>query len=342
MNFTSDNCCGASPEILAAVAKANEGTVASYGEDAITERLRDLFSRLFEREVAVFPVISGTAANALALASLVPQHGAIFCHAESHIEVDECGAVEFHTHGARLVSLPGSNGKLAPQTLAEALAPIQKGSPHHAQPAAVSLTQPTERGAVYLPDEIAAIAKVARAAGMRVHMDGARFANAVARLGASPAELTWRAGVDALSFGATKNGALGAEAVVFFDPKDARDFEYRRKKAGHLISKLRFVSAQLQAYLTDDLWLTNAARANALAERLAAGLSARGVEIAGPVDANAVFAILTEPAAARLRAAGAQFYDWAPAGAGRALVRLVTSFATRQDDVDAFVALAGP
>ncbi|HEY0283223.1 MAG TPA: beta-eliminating lyase-related protein, partial [Rhizomicrobium sp.] len=207
-------------------------------------------AELFEHELDAFPVISGTAANALALAALVPPHGAIFCHSESHIAVDECGAPEFFTHGAKLVPLEGENGKLVPETLERALGRFQKGFVHHVQPAALSLTQSTELGTVYRPGEIAALSALAHAHGMTVHMDGARFANALATLGCSPADATWRAGVNAISFGATKNGALGAEAVIFFGSAEARDFEYRRKKAGHLLSKMRFVSAQLDAYLT--------------------------------------------------------------------------------------------
>ena len=216
MNFTSDNCYGASPEMLDAIARANGGSAASYGDDAITARLQARFSEFFEREVSVFPVISGTAANALSLATLVPPHGAIFCHAQSHIAVDECGAVEQTTHGAKLIGLDCDGGKITGAAIEAALAPIHKGDVHHAQPAAVSITQSTEFGTVYRPDEIARIGEVARRHGMKLHMDGARFANALAFLNCAPADITWRGGVDVLSFGATKNGALGAEAVVFF------------------------------------------------------------------------------------------------------------------------------
>jgi threonine aldolase len=214
VNFTSDNCHGAAPEILAALARANEGTDVSYGDDAVSARLTRRFCEIFEREVAVFPVITGSAANALALASLVPAHGAIIAHAASHIATDECGAVEWFTHGAKLVTLEGRGGKLTPGAIETALARFEKGMVHHSQPAAISITEASELGTVYRPDEIAAIARVVRAHGLKLHMDGARFANALAHIGCTPAELTWRAGVDVLSFGATKNGALGAEAVV--------------------------------------------------------------------------------------------------------------------------------
>jgi len=338
MDFSSDNAYGAWPEILAAVTDAAAGSARSYGEDAITARLGARFCEIFECEVAVFPVISGTAANALALATLVPPHGAIFCHGESHIAVDECGAPEFFSHGAKLVPLEGEGAKLVPATLEGALAHFHKGFVHHAQPACLSITQATELGTVYTPEEIAALAAQARAHGMSLHMDGARFANALAHLGCTPAEASWRAGVDVLSFGATKNGALGAEAVIFFDPAKAGDFAYRRKKAGHLISKMRFVSAQLEAYLADGRWLEHAARANRLAARLAAGLSAvAGVAIATPVEANAVFAFLPDALAARLRQNGASFYDWAPPSGGRRLVRLVVSSLTPEEDVEIFL-----
>jgi len=337
MNFTSDNCFGASPEILAALSAANSGAQPSYGDDAATLRLSERFSALFEREVAVFPVISGTAANALALATLVPSHGAILCHSASHIVTDECGAVESFSHGARLVPLEGADGKLEPGAIAAALSRFEKGSVHHLQPLAVSLTNATELGTVYRPDEIAAVAERARAEGLKVHMDGARFANAIAHLGCSPADATWRAGVDVLSFGATKNGALGAEAVIFFEPALAADFVWRRKKAGHLISKMRFVSVQLEAYLEDDLWLRNATRANALARRLAETMPG---ELAHPVEANEVFLRLPDALVARLRSVGARFYDWTPSENGRTLIRLVTSFATPENDTEALIALA--
>jgi threonine aldolase len=269
MNFSSDNAYGVWPEILGAVNEAAAGAAPSYGDDAITAKVRARLCELFEHELAVFPVISGTAANALSLATLVPAHGAIFCHGESHIAVDECGAPEFFTHGAKLVPLEGEDAKITPATIERALDHFVKGFVHHVQPAAISITQATELGTVYAPEEVAAISTLARRHGMKLHMDGARFANALAHLGCSPAETTWRAGVDVLSFGATKNGALGAEAVIFFDPAEARDFEYRRKKAGHLLSKMRFVSAQLDAYLTGTRWLSHAARANAVARKLA-------------------------------------------------------------------------
>ena len=289
MNFNSDNVVGASPEILAALTAANHGAVASYGDDPITARVEAAFARLFERDVAVFPVVTGTAANALSLAACVPPWGVIYCHPEAHIAVDECGAPEFYTGGAKLMLLDGADAKLAPATLAAALATSGQGVVHHAQPAAVSVSQATECGAIYRPSELAALAKVAHGYGCAFHVDGARFANALVTLGCSAAEATWRAGVDVLSFGATKNGALAAEAIVVFDPGLAATIAYRRKRAGHLLSKLRFLSAQLEAYLADDLWLANARHANAMAARAAAGfarLANRGVALVHPVEAN--------------------------------------------------------
>ena len=340
MNFLSDNAYGAWPEILAAVVRCADGTAPSYGADDVTGRVKQRLGLLFERPLEAFPVISGTAANALALATLCPPHGAVLCHAEAHIAVDECGAPEFYTHGAKLIGLEGENGKITPAGLAAALSHLLKGFVHHAQPAVLSLTQSTELGTVYTPAEIAALADLAHANGMKVHLDGARFANALATLNTSPAAATWAAGVDVMSFGATKNGALGAEAVVFFDPADVGDFEYRRKKAGHLISKMRFVSAQLEAYL-DGGWLARAAHANALARRLAEGLqSVEGAVLAHPVEANAVFVSLPDGLVRRLKDGGAQFYLWGPPAGGRSLVRLVTSFATPEADVERLVALA--
>jgi len=339
MNFISDNVYGAAPEILAAVARANEGTAASYGEDEWTARVVARLSEIFEREVAAFPVATGTAANALAIATLVPPYGAVFCHEESHLVLDECGAPEFFTGGARLVPLAGEHGKISPETIAAALARYQ-GGVHSPKPSAISITQATERGTIYRPAEIARIGGLARRQGLSLHMDGARFANALVHAGCSPAELTWKSGVDVLSFGATKNGALCAEAVVFFKPEMARDFEYRRKRGGHLLSKMRFVSIQLEAYLEQDRWLRQARRANALAQRMADGLRGLdGIEIVHPVEANEIFVRMPKRIVIRLRQAGAQFYEWIDEGNEHTLVRLVLSFLTPESDLENFLAL---
>jgi threonine aldolase len=339
MRFWSDNQTGVAPEIMAALAAANQGAAKAYGDDAITGRLDGLFSALFETEVAVFPVATGTAANALALSLLSPRYGAIFCHPEAHIHVDECGAPEFYSGGAKLFPVAGAHGKFDAEALVERLGELRVGFVHHVQPAALSLTQATECGTVYRPAEIAAIVEVAAANGLGVHMDGARFANAVVGLGCSPADLTWRAGVDVLSFGATKNGAMAAEAVVLFKPEAAGEFAFLRKRAGHLVSKMRFFSAQLEAYLADDLWLRSAAHANGMARRLGDGLAVLdGVALAHPVEANEVFPILPEAVIAGLAAEGFGFSRW---GAEQATtLRLVTAFDTRAEDVDALVAAA--
>ena len=342
MNFTSDNAYGASPEILAAITAANTGSAASYGADAVTAGLRARMAALFEHEAVVHPVTTGTAANSLALATLCPSHGAILCHAQAHIVMDECGAPEFFTHGARLVPIEGRNGKLDPDAIETALTRFPVNSVHNQQPKVISLTQATEAGTCYTLEEIVAIGRVARKHRLKMHMDGARFANALAHLGCSPADASWRAGIDVLSFGATKNGALGAEAVVFFNPDDVRDFEYRRKAAGHLLSKMRFVSVQLASYLDGGRWLATAKHANALARTLAEGLAViEDAELAYTVEANAVFVTLPDGVVARLRAAGARFLDWAPPADGRTLIRLVCSFATPQEDVAKFLAVAG-
>jgi threonine aldolase len=340
MNFASDNAYGALPEILRAVADAAPGTAASYGEDAITKRVSERLREIFECDLVAYPVLTGTAANSLTLATLCPPHGAVFCHEEAHIATDECAAPEFFSGGAKVVSLKGPSAKLTPKSIEDALPGFQRGV-HSPKPSVVSITQLSELGTAYAPDEVAAVAKCAGAHGMTLHMDGARFANALAGLGCAPADITWRAGVDALSFGATKNGALAAEAVIFFNPELAGEFEYRRKKSGHLLSKMRFVSAQLDAYLEDGLWLKTAKHANALARQLADSLrQAEGVSIAHAVDGNQVFARLPETTVKRLRGEGAVFYDWGLEDDGRMLVRLVTSFATPAGDVAKFVELA--
>ncbi len=340
-NFASDNVTAMAPEILAAIADANEGPAMPYGEDPLTARLRARFNELFETETAVFPVATGTAANVLGLSLLTPPYGAVYCHRDAHIVVDECGAPEFYTGGAKLVTLEGADGKLTAGAVSDAI--TGAGVVHHVQPAAISLTQATEVGTLYRPDEVAAIAEVARAQRVGLHMDGARFANAIAALGCSPAEMTWKAGVDVLAFGATKNGAMAAEAVVIFKPELAAEFGFRRKRGGHLFSKGRFLSAQLEGYLDDDLWLRHARHANALATQLGQGLGGLpGVTLHHPVEANMLFLSLPESVIEGLKAAGFMFYDWTtPAtAAGMREIRLVTAFNGTEEDVRAFVALA--
>jgi threonine aldolase len=335
VNFASDNTAGVAPEIIDALMAANSGSAMPYGADAITRRVEARFAEIFEHEVAVFPVATGTAANALALAALTPPWGAIFCHETAHIATDECGAPEFFSAGAKLVTLPGEHGKLVPDTVAERL--TGKGVVHKAQPAVLSLSQETEAGTLYRPEELTALGDMARRHGIAVHMDGARFANAVVGLQCSPAAITWRAGVDMLSFGATKNGALGAEAVLVFDQAKATELGFRRKRAGHLLSKMRFISAQLDAYLRDDLWLRNARHANAMAARLAAGLARLpDARLLHPVEGNEIFVALSEATISRLGAAGFGFYRWG----AEPVLRLVTAFDTDSKHVDAFLAAA--
>lgn len=339
MNFKSDNTAPTAPEVLRALSAANEGAASSYGDDQVTERLKAKLSELFEKDVAVFPVATGTAANALSIATLTPHYGAVFCHEGAHIHVDECGAPEFYSQGAKLVPLKGANGKITPEAVKAALAHHQRGFVHHAQPATISLTQATELGTAYTPAELAALSRLAKSERLSLHVDGARFANAIVHLKCTPAEATWKAGVDALSFGFTKNGAMAAETVVFFDPARAADIAYRRKRAGHLFSKMRFLSAQVDAMLQDGLWLKLAGRANAAAARLADGLRAvPGMSLEHPVEANELFVRLPSIAVLKaLEAAGAKFYEWEPPTNGRPLIRLVCAFSTTDAEVDAFL-----
>lgn len=329
MNFRSDNTAPAAPEMLAALSAVNDAPAAPYGEDPWSRRLDDAFGALFEREVRVFTVASGTAANSIALASAVPPWGAIVCHEEAHIACDECGAPEFYSDGAKLVLVEGSAAKLVPGALREAIGRNERGI-HSVKPAAVSISQATERGAVYSPDEVAALGREAKAAKLAFHVDGARFGNAVAALGCAPAEITWRGGVDLLSFGATKNGALAAEAIVCFDLEQAEEIARRRKRGGHLLCKGRFAAAQLLAYVEGGLWLKLAARANAMAQELG---EAAQPYLALPVESNQIFIKPGAEALARLRAAGADFYDWGPPGSGEA--RLVVSWSQRAEEVEA-------
>lgn len=338
MNFSSDNVTGACPEIAAAVMAANEGPAMPYGADEETARAEKMIADLFEVEADVFLVATGTASNALALSVLCPPYGSIYCHPEAHIQVDECGAPEFYSGGAKLVLLPDRAGKITAADLADALKDEQ-GDVHHVKPAAVSLTQTGETGAVYSIEEIQAITSVAHDHGLKVHLDGARFANAVAALGCSPAETSCKAGVDILSFGASKNGAFAAEAVVLFNPGLAEEFAYRRKRAGHLFSKMRFLAAQFEAYLKDDLWLDLAGHANDCMNVLATGLKdVDDVDLLFPPDANMLFAELPNRMIEGLRDAGFVFYDWP--GEERSVIRLVTAFDTRVEDAETFVAEA--
>jgi threonine aldolase len=337
-SFLSDNSAGVSPEILAAIGRANDGSAPGYGADALTASLAERFSSLFETQVEVFLVATGTAANALSLAACCPPWGAVMCHEHAHVIRDECGAPEFYTAGAKLCGVAGEHGMLTPETLERAYRGFRLNDPHQTQPGALSLSQATEAGTVYSVKAVTEIAAWAHERKMKVHMDGARFGNAVASLDCAPAEITWKAGVDILSFGATKNGAMAAEAVIVFDPALAGDMAWRRKRAGQLLSKSRFFSAQLHAYLEGGLWLRNAARSNRMAAALADGFDALGFGLVHPVHANELFVRMPDAVAMRLRDAGFLFMDWPTAGPGGR--RLVTSPATTEDDVGALIELA--
>ena len=318
MRFFSDNAATVHPRVLAAMADANRLDTA-YDGDALSRSLDARLSELFETDVYSLWVPSGTAANALALAALCPPYGGIVCHRDAHIQNDECGAPEFYTAGAKLLLADGEGAKVTPDTLLATIDAIANDV-HRVQPHAISLTNATEYGRVYTPAEVAAIGELAKARGLALHMDGARFANAVATLGCSPADVTWRAGVDALSFGFVKNGAMNAEALVYFDRKHLDATLRRRKRAGLLLSKGRYLAAQVLAMLDGDLWLDTARAANAHAATLAKAASDRLIH---PVEANEVFLRATPDEAERLRARGFDFYDWA---AGE--IRLVTAWDT--------------
>ena len=340
-NFASDNVGAAAPAIVAAIGEAAAATAMPYGADPWTERAAARLRDIFETDLAVFPVVTGTAANALALAALTPPWGAVYCHPRSHVMEDECGAPEFYSGGARLVGVGGDHAKIDAAAFAAALPDARPHGVHNMRPAALTLTQATEAGTVYSVDAIAELAAIARRFGMAVHMDGARFTNALVGLNVSPADLSWRAGVDVLSLGATKNGALAAEAVIFFDPARAAEFAERRKRGGHLLSKARFVGAQLDAWLADDLWRANARAANRAAGRLAAGLAdVPAAMLEHPVEANIVFVSLPGAAVAALEGDGFGFYRAGSAAGGRQVIRLVASWASTDAEVDAFVAAA--
>ena len=316
MHFFSDNASAAHPAVLDALRDANRSD-AAYDGDAWSKRLDGAFSDLFGTSCRALWVSSGTAANCLGLATLCPPTGAIICHRDAHIDNDEAGAPGFFTHGAKLMPIDGVGAKLSPDAIEAAAARIRDDI-HQVPPAAISITNATEYGLAYRPDEVAAIGEVARARRLRLHMDGARFANAVAFTGVDPGEVTWRAGVDVLSFGFVKNGGLSAEAIVFFDLDLADTAARLRKRAGHLLSKGRYLAAQILSMLDNGLWLANARAANAAAANLAA---AAGDRLVHPVEANELFVRMTADEAARLRAHGFDFYDWAPGE-----VRLVTSW----------------
>ena len=342
MNFGSDNVYGVHPKIMEAIVAANQPlTDVSYCHDEGSAQFERALSAVFEKDVKAFLVMNGTGANSLALSAITPPFGGVFCHAGAHINTDECNAPELFTGGAKLITLEGEGNKITVAAVKNKLSHFVHGE-HGAKPSAISISNVTELGTVYSVKEITALSGIAKAHGMKLHMDGARFANALVSLGCTPAEMTWKAGVDVLSFGGTKNGGMIIEAVVFFDTELAADFLYRRKRCGQLLSKGRFLSAQALAYLDDDLWLANARRANALAQTLAKGLQqSNRVRLSNPVQANEVFAVMPRSTFDAVQAKGAHFHDWPVDGLAPDEVhcRFVLSFATPEADVQSFLSL---
>jgi threonine aldolase len=333
IDFRSDNVATVCPEILEAMRAANAGPAAPYGEDDWSRELNARFGALFETDVTVFPVSTGTAANAITVSAMTPPYGAVYCYEAAHLHTSEGGGAEFFSGGAKLFPLRGEGRRLQAATLQHAIDMAGTGQRHKAQPAVVSVTQASEFGTVYRLDELAAIGEVAREAALRFHMDGARFANALATLGCSPADMTWRLGVDALSFGATKNGGMNADAVVVFDRRLTEDLSYRLRRSGQTWSKMRFAAVQLMAYIADGLFLRCARRANSLAARLADGLRrVDGIKLIAAVEANIVFVQMQPAAIDRLAAAGFLFYRRAPD-----LIRLVCRADGSEDDVDQLI-----
>ena len=347
MNFASDNAGPAAPEIIEAIKKANDGYEYSYGADTLMDSVREKIRTVFEApEAAVYLVATGTAANSLALACLCPPWATIYCHGNSHVEEDECGAPEFYSGGAKLTLLGGPHAKIQVKSLETAIESTARAGVHNVQKGVLSLTNATENGTVYTCEEVTSLAKMAHDNGIPCHMDGARFANAVASLGCTPAELSWKVGIDILSLGGTKNGLLGVEAVILFDPSKSWEFELRRKRGGHLLSKHRYLSAQMVAYLENGLWLRLAARANSAARRLASGIgSSPNASLIHPQDANMVFAKWPRARHRLVQFSGASYYLWpfnqSLEGDGRQELsaRLVCNWATTDDEVDKFVAI---
>ncbi|MBU2956746.1 beta-eliminating lyase-related protein [Paracoccus sp. 1_MG-2023] len=343
MNFASDNVRSAHPAVFRAMERANAGAASPYGGDDVTAEAVEAIRDLFEAPEAVVRfAATGTAANALVCAQLSPSFGRIYCHADAHIETSECAAPEFFSHGAKLVTLPGPDGKLDPEILQIALQQGAAGGLNEGRSAMVSITNATEWGTVYDLSEVRALADATHAMGLPFHMDGARFANAAAHLGASPADLTWRAGVDALCFGGTKNGAMAAEAMIFFQPSLAGGFDYRRKQSGHVFSKNRFLAAQMLALATDGLWRDLAGAANAKARILADAVIAGGGRLLTPVQSNAVFAEISAATHEHATRAGAEYYPWpdkTAAGVDPISIRLVCAWDTPDEDVAALAAI---
>jgi len=333
-HFASDNYAGICPEAMAAMIEANAGHQVSYGDDSWTEKASNLLREIFETDCEVFFVFNGTSANSLTLASLCQSYHSILCHEMSHVEGSECGAPEFFANGTKVLLLPGAAGKVDPNSIQRAV--NKRTDIHYPKPRALSLTQVTEVGTAYALEELHLLAQVARQFGLKIQMDGARFANAVVSLGVAPKDLTWKAGVDVLCFGGTKNGLAVGEAVVFFNRELAREFDYRCKQGGQLASKMRFLSAPWTGVLQDGAWLRHARHSNAMAQRLAKAIGLLpGVEIAYSVDSNAVFARIPDPVAEAMHDRGWKFYTHV---GGWEESRLMCSWDTTPEDVDQFAA----
>ena len=347
MFFASDNGGPAAPEVIEAITRANEGSAMPYGADPIMDNVRTLVRDIFEAPKAeVYLVATGTAANSLALASLVQPWQTVYCHRMAHIEEDECGAPEFFTGGSKLTLLDGDDAKIDPESLRNAIGFTARAGVHNVQKGALSITNATEAGSIYTVAEISTLCEIAKQNDISCHMDGARFANALVRLGCTPAEMTWKAGIDVLSFGGTKNGLMGVEAVILFKPDLAWEFELRRKRGGHLFSKHRFLSAQMEAYLTKGLWLNLAQKANRAADRLAAGiLKVPGANLLHPMQANAIFAGWPRKGHNAAHEAGAKYYHWPfdqpldGPGDENISARLVCNWATTDEEIDQFIDL---
>jgi threonine aldolase len=342
MNFGSDNVYGVDPRIMQAMIDANNRlTDVSYCHDEGSKAVEDRLSQVFEKDVKAFLVMNGTGANSLALSAICPPHGGVICHEGSHINTDECNCPELFTGGAKLVTIAGDGNKITSKGVETKLEQFVHGE-HGAKLSAMSLSNVTELGTVYTPEEIKALTTIAKANGMKCHLDGARFANALVAVGCTPAEMTWKAGIDVLSFGGTKNGGMMLEAVVFFNEQLAADFLYRRKRAGQLLSKGRYLSAQMLAYLQDDVWLPNAGRANRLAQTLSQGLQkSNRVRLSNPTQANEVFAVMPRKTFDAVTEQGAHFYEWPIEGLNKDEVhcRFVLSFATPESHVEQFLKL---
>ena len=331
-NFASDNTAGICPEALEAMLEANTGHSSAYGTDHYTREVCDLFRDLFETDCEVFFTFNGTAANSLALAQMCQPYHSVICHELAHVETDECGAPEFYSGGSKILTVDGGDGKVSPECVEEMT--HRRSDLHYPKPRVLSMTQSTEVGTVYKPDEIKELGAICHGLGLKVHMDGARFANAVAHLGCQPKDITWKAGVDALCFGGTKNGLAVGESLLFFNKGLAEDFEYRCKQAGQLCSKMRFLSAPWLGMLKDDVWLKYGKHANQCARRLDTGMREIGLKVLYPVESNGVFVEMPKRLMAGLHVRGWQFYDFIAAGG----CRLMCSWDTSDEEIDRILA----